>query len=53
MGFEKQANGGDEILELQGFKVFVLINHLLLLDFEPVSRHPTLAVVSVKLLKNR
>ena len=23
MGFEKQANGGDEVLELMGFKVFV------------------------------
>jgi iron-sulfur cluster assembly accessory protein len=23
MGFEKQANGGDEVLDLNGFKVFV------------------------------
>ncbi len=32
MGFEKQANGGDEILELQGFKVFVDKGSMIYLD---------------------
>lgn len=32
MGFEKQANGGDEILDLQGFKVFVDKGSMIYLD---------------------
>ncbi len=32
LGFEKQANGGDEILELQGFKVFVDKGSMIYLD---------------------
>ena len=32
MGFEKQANGGDEILELNGFKVFVDKGSMIYLD---------------------
>tara|TARA_B100001013_G_scaffold336355_1_gene255593 strand:- start:288 stop:611 length:324 start_codon:yes stop_codon:yes gene_type:complete len=32
MGFEKQANGGDEVFEVQGFKVFVDKGSLIYLD---------------------
>ena len=32
MGFESQANGGDEILEMGGFKVFVDPGSLIYLD---------------------
>ncbi len=32
MGFEKQANGGDEILDMSGFKVFVDKGSLIYLD---------------------
>ncbi len=32
MGFESKANGGDEILELNGFKVFVDRGSLIYLD---------------------
>jgi len=32
MGFEKQANGGDEILDAKGFKVFVDKGSMIYLD---------------------
>ena len=32
MGFEKQSNGGDEILEMPGFKVFVDKGSMIYLD---------------------
>ncbi len=32
MGFEKQANGGDEVLELNGLKVFVDKGSMIYLD---------------------
>ena len=32
MGFEKEANGGDEVFEVEGFKVFVDKGSLIYLD---------------------
>jgi len=42
MGFEKQANGGDEVLELQGFKVFVDKGSLIYLDGTEIDYMETL-----------